>query len=483
MKIKHYLFLLITTIFVLELNAQNNTSSPYSIRGFGEIEEFQSAYTRSLGGATNGIRSQRCLSFSNPASYGALTMMMLDFGFRGDYSKVYSETAAKTKYNGNFNYISIAFPMYRKPIVKKDTSVKTKETKLYREYKTIWAGGFGLSPYSNISASFTKDIDTSYGQIINSYSRTGGLTRVYFTNAVNLSNNLSLGLNTSYIFGQSRSLDGYFLSDSFVSRATIQENNIRYNGFKFEFGVQAQRNKDTIIVTDSIVENNVKVLRVRRMPLRFVFGATVNNNAQLDYSIYRKITNKSSFNPYAAVDTVLLQENKTGKTNMPFGYSAGLSLTYNNTWMLAVDYKTDQWGTMKNSLFTDTFSNSSQWNFGLAFRPDANVEMFRTKDKNKFSANLEYRLGFRMLNTGYLFKDNKGQINPLKEYGISFGIGIPKTRLEYDSKRMIIKSMVNITGEYIHRGNTNNGMIAENLYRLTIGFTLADIWFKQRKFY
>ena len=482
MRIKTHFFTILSLLLTTALTAQNNTSSPYSSRAYGEMEAFNNAFARSLGGATNGIRSPRCISLGNPASLGAVNMVLLDIGFRADGSQVYSETAVKTKYNGNFNYFSLTFPTYRKSVIKKDTSVKTKTTKLYKEYRTVWASSFGITPYSSISSAYSKIKDTLYGQIGNYYSNIGGLSRVYFINSVNITKNFSVGLNTSYIFGQTRSYAGFYIADSGVTRATIDEKNTRMSGFKFDFGLQGQMH-DTITRYDSAMENNTMVLKKKCFPIRFVYGATLNNNAQLNYTVFRQILNKSNYYTVAGVDTVLLEENKRGKTSLPLGYSAGFSLTYNNLWMLTGDYRSERWGEMKKGLYTDSFTNSSQFNIGLAYRPDANVDMFKRREKNRrYKANLEYRLGFRSLTTGYNFKDNTGKISPLKEYGISFGIGIPKTKMDYDQKQVVVKSMINITGEYIHRGNTSNGMIAEDMFRLTIGFTLADIWFVKRKY-
>ncbi|HEY1047768.1 MAG TPA: hypothetical protein VGF79_15105 [Bacteroidia bacterium] len=462
--------------------AQNNTSSPYSIRAYGEMESFSSAFSKSLGGAINGIRSSRSVSFGNPASLGAIKIVNLDFGFRLDYSEVYSDVARKTSNNGNFNYFALSFPVYRKPIVKKDTTIKTAgniTNKLYTEYDNIWCTSFGFSPYSSINAGYNKTIDTTYGQLYNAYSRIGGLNRVYLMNAVNLSKNFSLGLNVNYIFGQSKSYDGYFVLDTGVARVIVTENNISMRGFKFDFGFQGSSEiKLNVRVKEKVNQEKKDVKRT--MPLRFVYGATLYNGANLNYSIFRQILNRNRLSSGYPTDTVLYEENNKGKTQLPLGYSAGFSVTFNKVWMLTADYRSEGWGNINKTVFSDSFTNSSQFNIGFAFRPDSDIPSQLGKKKRPF---LEYRVGFRSLNTGYLFKDNQGNINPLKEYGISFGIGIPKIIRQWDGKFTDEKSLINLTAEYIRRGSTMNGMVAENLYRLTIGFTLTNIWFTQRKIY
>src|SRR6185436_5253425 len=105
-------------------------------------------------------------------------------------------------------------------------------------------------------------------------------------------------------------------------------------------------------------------------------------------------------------------------------FSAGFSLRYNNRWLLAMDYASTLWATQKKPLFNDVFTNSSQFSIGIGYKPDIEIVDMDKKAGDRYRANIEYRLGFRSLNTGYNFKDNMGVISPLKEYGISFGIGI-----------------------------------------------------------
>lgn len=481
MKNKQYVLIAFVFAFVNLAMAQNNTSSPYSTRGFGEPEPFINAFSRSLGGSINGIRTARTLSLSNPASLGAIRQVSLDFGFRADYYKIYNSNAAKTGYNGNFNYFGLAFPVYKKLIIR-DTSTQKNENKLYREYKILWAMAFGLTPYTNINVSYYNIVDTTYGQIGNYYSKRGGLNRFYIMNAVNLKPNLSIGLNSSFLFGQTQSTEAFYLFDTGVSRSTFHERNTQLTGFRFDLGLQGERNRDTIIRRDSVEEGGKKILKIYRYPVRFVYGGAVSNNSSIRFDEFRQVLNRSNYFTNAARDTILSENNIRGKTNFPMSFSLGMSITFNKLWMISADYKSDLWSKQDRSLFVnDSFTNSSQISIGFAFRPDMDIEFSQSIKK---VAKLEYRLGFRMLNTGYLFKDNIGNISPLKEYGISFGIGIPKSRTDNDGiSKIILKSLFNITGEYIRRGNTNNGLIAENIFRLTIGFTLTDSWFKQRKFY
>lgn len=460
--------------------AQNNTRSPYSARGIGEIEPFANAYSKSLGGTSNGIRSSRMISLSNPASLGGLSLVSFDFGFRGEGGLAFTDKAKQTYYNGNFNYLVLGFPVWQKELIK-DTAVSRKKTSasknnLIKVYKTLWCSAVGITPYSSVGSSYYKIYDTTYGKVANFYSKSGGLTRAFIMNAFNLNKNISLGANVSYVFGPLVNNRAFFIQDSGVSRALYDESIHHLKGFKFDFGYQSQH-RDTFVIKDSVMLNNKRILRVRRIPFKFIFGATYSNQSSLRYSLTRMALNKNNYYTYGTVDTLINENNVKGKTHLPSEFSAGFSFTYNNKWLLAFDYSSTLWANTKQTLFTDQFTNSSQYAIGLAYRPDLEPVSGLKKTKNP----LEYRFGFRTLNTGYNYKDNNGNIQPLKEYAITFGIGIPKSR-QNPYPRMDIKSMINITGEYIHRGSTMNGMVEERLFRLTVGITLGDVWFIKRKF-
>ncbi len=494
-KIIKFVFLLILLSQAPIAFAQNNTHSPYSARGIGEIDQFSSAYNRSLGSVFNGIRSTRFISYSNPASIAALKQVVFDFGFHAEKGQSSTTTADRTFNNGNFSYIVLGFPVWRKEILLDTFKNKNliKKTNLIKTYKTIWSSAIGLTPFSSIGTSYFKSVDTTYGTITNFYSKTGGLSRLFLMNGVNVSKNISLGLNASYVFGQVRNDQVFFIQDTGVSRALYDQSIYQLRGFKFDLGIQTQH-KDTFsykrleIRRDTVKDvNGIKkikidsIRRIIRVPLKFVFGGTINNSARLNYDLSRLALNKSNYYSIGSSDTVIHQTDQRGKTYLPTGFSAGFSFTYNNRWMLAFDYSSTLWAKQKLPLFNDLYTNASQLSVGLAYKPDMDLENMSKKTGDRYKSNIEYRLGFRQNNTGYNFKDNAGIISPLKEYGISFGIGIPKLRRD-PYTRLILKSMINLTGEYIHRGTTKNGMIEEDLIRLTIGVSLGDIWFTKRKF-
>ena len=66
----------------------------------------------------------------------------------------------------------------------------------------------------------------------------------------------------------------------------------------------------------------------------------------------------------------------------------------------------------------------------------------------------------------------------LSEKAVSAGIGFPVGR----NYLLQTFSMINVGVEYSMLGTTNNGLIQENILKVTFGFTMNDRWFVKPKF-
>ena len=61
----------------------------------------------------------------------------------------------------------------------------------------------------------------------------------------------------------------------------------------------------------------------------------------------------------------------------------------------------------------------------------------------------------------------------INDIGLSLGLGLPITGS---------LSNVNIGFELGKRGTTNSNLVEENYAKISVGFSLNDKWFQQRKF-
>jgi hypothetical protein len=69
--------------------------------------------------------------------------------------------------------------------------------------------------------------------------------------------------------------------------------------------------------------------------------------------------------------------------------------------------------------------------------------------------------------------------NSLPVYTVSVGGGFPlKLKHSFYDHQY---SIMNFTFEYANRGNSNNNL-TESLYKVSLGFSLSDIWFLRQKY-
>ena len=87
---------------------------------------------------------------------------------------------------------------------------------------------------------------------------------------------------------------------------------------------------------------------------------------------------------------------------------------------------------------------------------------------NNYLKRVVYRAGLRFENTGLIVNDQA-----IKEFGISFGMGLPVGR---------IFSNANVGVEIGKRGTTNANLVQENFINFQVSLSLNDRWFEKRKF-
>jgi len=97
--------------------------------------------------------------------------------------------------------------------------------------------------------------------------------------------------------------------------------------------------------------------------------------------------------------------------------------------------------------------------------------------KDTYRSLLAYRAGM-FFGDDYVYLNNQ----KLSTWGITAGVSLPIANLKDASRRFRTQySIVNLSAEYIKRGNNNNP-INENMFRVSVGFTLSDLWFTKRKY-
>lgn len=389
---KNLSFLLIVLLFFVQLaEAQNNTNSPYTRFGFGELVDSYSGEQKSLGGTGIGLRRSFSINTMNPASYSAVDSLtfMFDMGLSGLLSSFRVPEGSNTKFNSNLEYVTMQFPLSK-------------------------SLGFsmGLLPYSFTGYSFFRKDSVlmpatqspQYTGYTESYSGDGGISQVYGGLAMKLFNFASVGVNAYYMFGEvANNRNIVFNSNQFSNSSATQVNALRVQSFRFRYGLQLfQTFADKHEVT---------------------FGAIYESKAKLNGDFVQM--------HYAIPSDTVVYENDF---EVPQTFGAGLFYTFDNRLSFALDYSLQQWGNAKYFGVTDSLSNRSKIAFG--------AEYIANPRGNRYSDRVRYRMGFNITDPYYKLAG----FEPVKNIGISFGVGLPLRTSN---------TMVNATVEYGKSGQSS----------------------------
>lgn len=421
-KIKNILFAISILFVGINVYAQSDLSSPYSRFGLGDINTGSpNTILKGMGGITNAISDHSILNPNNPASFGAIDSLsfLFDAGF---YIKTasYSTTDMTEKgSNASFDYASVGLSATK-----------------------WWKMGLGIMPYSN----------REYNAILNhndvgtynvDFKGEGGLSKVYFANAFKITKNLSIGVNASYIFGTLSDLTSIYYPDSTYFINGKRSIDTRISNFKFDYG---------ILYSIPIKDHKVNI------GLTYSQGGNVN--AKRDLFI------RSMFQGYGdyaenPIDTLAYNVDEKVSFKIPHGFGGGISFEKNNRWIVGVDFNWAGWKGFELNGVNDSLQNS--WNIAVGgeYKPKAT-------SISKYHKKIAYRAGFHYDQTYYNINGNS-----INKFGITFGLGLPVPRS---------LTSFNIAVEFGKMGTTNDNLVKESYFNISIGMSIYDRWFVKRKY-
>mgnify|MGYP002381801722 CR=1 FL=1 len=240
---KKKIFKRITGIFILTLatvsgHAQN-TSSPYSVLGIGDIENDDYGRYSASGSAAVSRRENGYYNFANPAS---LTVMgyksiNLDFGFRGRISR-FKLPGADTLTSPSKDFI-------------------VKRVTLAFKVTPSVAIAFGIKPFSSVNYQYNviTAIADGSAQYLKYTDGSGGIYQSYFSGAKQLNKHFSIGATASWLFGSLQNSTEYYNTN--IGLDIIKNENKFYYGAGLQTGLQYytatdKKWKHTIGITGSI---------------------------------------------------------------------------------------------------------------------------------------------------------------------------------------------------------------------------------------
>ncbi|RLD64083.1 MAG: hypothetical protein DRJ01_01885 [Bacteroidetes bacterium] len=421
------IFLSISLLFAgINLFSQNSTSSPYSQFGIGDIVNKGFGQNYAMGGTGIGMRSSTNQNNINPASLSALKIQRFKFqiGIKNQTTKFKSSNAESTSNDINLDYLSMWFRV-----------------------SNWWHSSFSLNPYSNVGYNIVDSQNyPSIGNVETYFVGSGGINQFNWSNSFQFFKHFSVGINASYLLGslnQTRTV--IFVDDSYTTN-TQSEKNINISDVFFNYGIQYY---------NKLNENYSYTLG-----LKFDNETKINvEKSILSGSTYGKYTNSIYDN--TLIDTLENIKDQKDSFTIPTNLGFGFSFSKNQKFIISADYTTQNWSSTKFLGRTDSLTNSNSFKFGLEYTPKWN-------SINHAYKRFHYRFGGHYTNT-YLNIYNE----QLKDYGISFGLGIPLRKTN---------TLINLSFELGQRGTIDNNLIKENYGIIRLNLSLSDIWFIKRKF-
>lgn len=349
------------------INAQNNTNSPYTRFGYGQINDQCFSTSRAMGSTFMGMRSKQHINPGNPASFSELdsTTFLFEFGASILYSSYSDKDEYNSTTNGNIDYIAFQFPM------------------------TPWMGfSAGLMPYTMVGYEYqTVDSLTIPGQesdqylYKNKYKGYGGMNQVYIGTSFDIYNKLALGINAYYIFGNvehERSLEYTNINGTYK---TYQNKELSLSSMNFRLGLQYH---------DVYKEKHA-----------FTLGAI--------YEYQSELTGELNTITYGRDTT---RTKATSLFELPMVLGAGINYQYNNKYTVALDYRLKKYSTAKYYGETNVLNDYQSLNLGF--------EYTRNITGRKFWDKVNWRLGANYQDS-YIKMGNKDTY----QYALTAGVGIP----------------------------------------------------------
>jgi hypothetical protein len=346
------------------IGGQNNTNSPYTRYGYGQLSEPSSAKSKAMGGIAYGLRDNYQINPSNPASYTAVDSLTFLFegGVTLQNTNISDGTTKLNATNSSFDYVAMQFRLHKKIGI-----------------------ALGILPFShvgyNISKTNTENPATAGGV---AYTGEGGIHQIFAGLGVKVLKDLSVGANVSYFWGDiTRTISEYFSSSSAYSYE--ETTNISLSDKKVDFGLQYYRqfeNKNAL--TGGVFFSPKHTLHNNSYVMTTTSNATVKDTVA-DFGI-------------------------------PLSLGVGLTYVYDERLTVGLDWSMENWSKVSYMNDATIFCNRYRLSGGAEYFPGQ-------KGRGYFSF-VKYRLGGYYSLPYYKI----GGIRAAKEYGITGGVALPMPR-------------------------------------------------------
>ena len=439
MKVNVVKFLAVVLIGMVTNQKAVGQSSPYTLGSLGLMKSAGFTQHELMGGLSGSLRGESDFTLVNPASLSALEHTSLQTGSFASFIDQKSATKRKTDSHGDFGQFALGLPI----------SIK----------KHI---GFaaGINRMTMMDYTIPSTTTENGRDVVNIFAGQGGVNRFQTALGFQIFNGFSIGLETSFLFGSSEELvDKQFPNDREVFSTRNTKTNF-YSGVRYTGGVQ---------YTGQLFKSKQIVLGIHATP-----ASTMTMSRDELVTTYNYLGN-------FYVDTISNRKDAKFDQELPLSYGLSLSFGNKDVWSLGVEYNTAQWADVAPRSSDNAYFNQESISIGgywqaKAERNDQNASKAeKTKDYFK-TTRIYYGFNTQKLYTGVLEKQ-------VEQMTFSLGVGLPIYRAySIEGEKAVMISRLNIGVDYTIRGNTDPGMIQENILGIKFGLSLSDKWFIKRKY-
>lgn len=384
-----------------------SSGSPYSAFGIGDILSSGFGQISAFSGTGIGLANPYFVNTVNPAALTSIerpVSMIFDLGLNVGVSRITGSENSPSQLDGGLSTINLWFRINRS-----------------------WSSNLGMQPYSKMGYNILDErYDLSAGGAYSMvYTGKGGLNRLYWGNAFQLTPHLSVGGNVNLLFGTLEETQT-FVSEGTLGNFSVKSKNY-LKGASFDAGLQYQ-------------------IPMGRKKL--VFGLT--------YASPVNLSSEKTSQLLALQDTLDQVEIWDQAFEIPQKLGAGFSFKASERLTFAADVTYQPWsqGKLNEDL---TLLDTRAVSFGVEYIP--------TYDKYLgYYQQTLLRAGFKWQNS-YLEIDDK----QVDEWQLSVGVGLPFNRFRHH---------LNLSYAYSQRGNSS---LLETRHQISLNVSLRDVWFLRPK--
>ncbi len=398
--------------------------SPYTVKGIGTINSMGTARNAGMGGIGIGNSHYLYLNNMNPAMLTRNNYYTtFEAGMSLESRNFTTLENAGSGTSGGLDYLSVAFPII---------------------YDRL-TFNVGIAPYStvNYSMATVEPIAGTSSFSSTTFRGQGGTTQAYAATGLKLFKGLSAGIRASYIFGA--------ISEEITT--SIQESAAGTGAFPARF--YNQTSFSDVLFTGGLAYRG----KLQGTENNFLMaGLTYDLETNLNATRYSTIERALNTNPATySGDTI------EGAYFLPASIGAGLSFEKLYHYTLGADVKMQNWEDYRGLEGTNgDLGQSYRLAVGGEWTPD-----YASAQSGTYYKRMTYRMGLQYEKTPFIF--NGENIN---DFGINFGVTLPVSNA----------SSIHTSFLLGQRGKTDNDLIRERYFRLSLGITFNDRWFTKVKY-